>query len=398
MTAARTPPKVPRPEPAPRVASPAIGRLASALAAGDPGASAAFWDGATSPIIEPDGDACIVTFLWRDAAAEQVLLFVNRLTDERDLSRSLMTRLPGTDVWHLAYRMAPDWRASYTFVPKRAGERAPWLGADDHVAIRAALDHGLSDPLNPAGCVNRAGRQQSVVSLPRAPVQRWLAPRGVQRGSFSDSHLDGRLVRVYRPDEFVTGGPVVVVLDGDVWAGTQNLAVTVDNLIADGQVRAPLLLLVASADRSLRWSELSSGGGMPDWIADRLLPWAASRWPIGSDPRERVVAGQSLGGVTALLTAAERPDAVGAFVSQSASLWQPGVVQRVSRLPAGVRGYLEVGTQEWVLLEPNRALHQALLAAGVPHDYVEYNGGHDYACWRGGIADGLRSVLGAAMP
>ena len=137
---------------------------------------------------------------------------------------------------------------------------------------------------------------------------------------------------------------------------------------------------------------------MSDWIADRLLPWAASRWPIGSDPRERVVAGQSLGGVTALLTAAERPDAVGAFVSQSASLWQPGVVQRVSRLPAGVRGYLEVGTQEWVLLEPNRALHQALLAAGVPHDYVEYNGGHDYACWRGGIADGLRSVLGAAMP
>ncbi|MDR0593103.1 MAG: DUF3327 domain-containing protein, partial [Bifidobacteriaceae bacterium] len=46
-----------------------------------------------------------MTFLWRDAEAEEVLLFVNRLTDERNLADSLMRRVAGTDVWHLSYLM-----------------------------------------------------------------------------------------------------------------------------------------------------------------------------------------------------------------------------------------------------------------------------------------------------
>lgn len=108
--APRTPPKVRRPVPSPRVDSPVIARLAADLAgARDEGGRRqvldAFWSGRRSPVVEPSGDAWDVTFLWRDAAAEEVLLFVNRLTDERDLDRSLMERLPGTDVWHLAYRL-----------------------------------------------------------------------------------------------------------------------------------------------------------------------------------------------------------------------------------------------------------------------------------------------------
>ena len=381
--AARTPPKVRRPAPAPRVPTPA-----SALAA--------FRAEPRSPIIEPDGDEWIVTFCWRDAEADEVLLFVNRLTDERDLDRSLMERVPGSDLWLLSYRMPGDWRASYAVVPKRPGRPAPWRDLAEQVSLRAALDRGLPDPLNPLSMRNRVGNQVSVVELPDAPSQAWLAPRGPLRGELTTHELNGRRPWVYRPAEFAPGGPVLVALDGEMWTGELSLPAMVDNLIADQLIRAPLLLLVPGGDRVRRWAELNGSGSMPDWIAEVLLPWAVSAHDAGPDAADRVVVGQSLGGAVALLTAAEHPDAVGAFISQSASLWQDGLADRVaSAMPASARGYLEVGRQEWVLLEPNRGLHQRLDAAGVRHDYAEFNGGHDYACWRGGIADGLRATLPA---
>lgn len=47
----------------------------------------------------PDGAARqVVTFLCEDSEASEVLLFVNRLTDESRPEDSLMRRLPGTDV------------------------------------------------------------------------------------------------------------------------------------------------------------------------------------------------------------------------------------------------------------------------------------------------------------
>lgn len=46
-----------------------------------------------------------------------------------------------------------------------------------------------------------------------------------------------------------------------------------------------------------------------------------------------------------------------------------------------------------MLLEPHRRLMRLLAEREVRPHYVEFNGGHDYACWRGGIADGLRVVL-----
>ena len=412
--APRTPPKIPRPEPAPRAVSPAVAALEADVAAfglviGDHTAELAalaerFWrvTAARTPLIEPvahDPAARVVTFLWRDADAADVLLFANRITDERDLAASLMDRVPGTDVWHLSYRMRSSWRASYGFVRRAPDAAWPWPEGDQ-LAIRQGLDRCAADPGNPDGCRNRAGIRQSVVALPDAPRQDWLAPREhvAGRGCVTE-HVgpDRRTVWVYEPplpsddDEPL---PVVVLLDGEVWTGSQDVATTVDNLIDDGLIRPCVVVMPEAGDRSRRWAELDAAGGGTDWIVDRLLPWARANCPISDDPADVVVAGQSLGGYTALRTVLERPDGVGAALSQSASLWQrdlDGVLAGADG--TGVRVYLEVGGQEWMLCEPNRRFAAHLAAAGADVRYVEYDGGHDYACWRGGIADGLRVLL-----
>ena len=43
----------------------------------------------------------------------------------------------------------------------------------------------------------------------------------------------------------------------------------------------------------------------------------------------------------------------------------------------------------------NRHLRDVLRAREYDVAYREFNGGHDYACWRGGLADGLANLLSA---
>ncbi|MBK7819842.1 MAG: enterochelin esterase [Tessaracoccus sp.] len=402
MRVAPRPPKVPRPETAPL----AEGGVPRALAlrldvVGGPTTAAGrevladFWAHAVSPVLAPDEDGSVlVTFLWRDADADRVLLFVNRLTDERDLSSSWMRRVEGTDVWHLTYRMAPDWRASYAFLPQ-----ADSLDEADLPGIRQALDHGLADPLNPETCRNRGGTVMSVVALSEAPAQPWAARREdvAERGDVTCAEgPNGRRVWTYVPpgapaDEPL---PVVLLLDGEVWVSSLDLATTMDNLLADGAVRPAYLVMLDSGGPATRRDEMTRPDEVAAFVALELLPWARARRPI-SDRREDVlVSGVSLGGLVALWTAIAHADVVGGAIAHSPSLWVDDLSTLLDGADlGGTRIHQEVGTREWVLLAPNRELAGRLARAGADTTFVEYNGGHDYACWRGGVADGLANLL-----
>ena len=87
-----TPPKTPRPVPAPRVDSPLITALiAEAVSCEELNARIVEVVSEGTPIIEPvhreDGtvneNERIVTFLYHNEQAEQVLMFINRLTERR---------------------------------------------------------------------------------------------------------------------------------------------------------------------------------------------------------------------------------------------------------------------------------------------------------------------------
>ncbi len=80
----------------------------------------------------------IVTFLYHNEQAEQVLMFINRLTDEKNLDRSLMARIEGTGWWQLSMQMEPL-GVPPTTSPAPPGELPPgW--AMTTARLRAALD------------------------------------------------------------------------------------------------------------------------------------------------------------------------------------------------------------------------------------------------------------------
>lgn len=432
-----TPPKLPRPQRAPLATSPTLAAMHQRLLERPQLASqlqAQLWQQATStPLLEADPTQegkYLVTFMWR-GAAHNVLLFVNRLTDEKNLADSYMRRLPGTDTWYLTYRMDGDWRASYCFLPAPTAAQAPWLQGSQ-VRLRQALDGGLPDPRNPVTCTNRRGFVQSVVSLPLAPawpLGQWPvfsddaagagrfdggglgAGRGdADAGRLNAGRLDvvadldslGRQIWVYTPASISRpqSYPVLLVLDGEVWLKRHHLHLALAQLMDAGLIAPAYIVFIDSGGTEQRWQEFGdSESDFGGYLSGQLLNWLKTHYAISPKPADRVVIGQSLGALTVLRTLVAYPQLIGAGISQSASLWQDVLFNELNALDAtqtplaGTRAWIEVGSQEWILapLQP-KAVHQ-LRKAGMQVKDMVYNGGHDYACWRINLASALMQLL-----
>ncbi|MEU6357085.1 enterochelin esterase [Streptomyces sp. NPDC047072] len=422
-----------------RVVGPRVARLVAQLSEADTAAeraalTTAFWqevEHSGTPLVEELEGAPgrrAVTFLWRGhRATRQVLLLANRVIDRDHLAGALLENIPGTDVWHLGLALRADHRGSYRMAADISAKQPP---ADEWLLqrrLRSLSAHAAPDPLNDRTVPTRwQSVPSSVFALPEAPAEPWAGRGGdvsagrVERYRVAATALGGtRDTWVYLPPGHERAAasslPVAVVCDGDMWLGRMGLGRTLDALIAD-RALPPLVVLAPDAvDRDTRWRELGGRDPFVSFLADELLPWAAGRWPLTTDPARTVVAGQSLGGVTALYAGHRRPDRFGNVLAQSASLWwRPGlppphgsgppapraygipwlVGRYTSTPPRPVRVHLDVGLHEGSMVDQNRALHKALAGAGYRVTYDEYNGGHDYACWHGALADGLVRLLG----
>lgn len=409
-----TPPKLPRPQRAPLATSPTLAAVHQRLLERPQLASQLqeqLWRQVTStPLVEADPTQegkYLVTFLWR-GAAHNVLLFVNRLTDEKNLADSYMRRLPGTDTWYLTYRMDGDWRASYCFLPAPTADQAPWLQGSQ-VRLRQALDGGLPDPHNPVTCTNRRGFVQSVVSLPLAPawpLGEWPVfadDAGAGRlDAVADVETLGRQIWVYTPAliDRSQSWPVLLVLDGEVWLKRHQLHLALAQLMDAGLIAPAYMVFIDSGGTEQRWQELGdSESDFGRYLSGQLLNWLKTHYAISPNPADRVVIGQSLGALTVLRTLVGYPQLIGSGISQSASLWQEVLFNELNALDAtarrlaGTRAWIEVGSQEWILapLQP-KAVRQ-LRQAGMQVKDMVYNGGHDYACWRINLASALMQLL-----
>ncbi|WP_210583832.1 enterochelin esterase [Streptomyces sp. GESEQ-35] len=419
-----------------RVTGPRVARLVAQLAgADDPqraDLTAEFWsevDQVGTPLVEElDGEPGhrAVTFLWRGhRATRQVLLSANRIVDREHLAGSLLDRVPGTDVWHLGLRLRADHRGSYRMAADISAKEPPTDPALLQQRLRSLAVHAAPDPLNQRSVATRWHPvSSSVFALPHAPAQPWAGrkdgvPAGrIERHRVPATALGGdRDTWVYRPPG---GGaeplPVLVLTDGDMWFGRLGFGHTLDALIADGALPPLAVLAPDAVDRHTRWRELGARDSFVGFLADELLPWAAGRWPLTTEAGRTVVAGQSLGAMTALYAGHVRPDRFGNVLAQSASLWwrpglpavsgpkppvfgAPWLVSRYAATePRPVTIHLDVGLHEGSMVDHSRALYDALRTARYRVTYGEFNGGHDYVCWHGALADGLVRLLGTATP
>ncbi|MEU8782800.1 alpha/beta hydrolase-fold protein [Streptomyces sp. NPDC048637] len=440
-------------EPVPyTVAGPRITRLAHRLAQAAPtehsALTAEFWttvEQEGTPLIEAlddDPHHRAVTFLWRGhRATRQVLLLANGLTDPDDLAGSLLTPLPGTEIWYLTRRLRADHRGSYRLVADVSTGPLPGAEESLRARLRGLAVHAAPDPHNRMPLPGR-GRSagSSLFELPLSPPQPWRdprpdAPRGtVERHRSPGSALgDQHSTWVYRPPSDTAAGPldVLVLPDGEMWFGALGLAHTLDALLAERRIPPLLVLAPDASGPAAWWLGHHTHDDYADFLTDELLTWAATHWPVTADPRRTVVAGQGLGGTAALHTCLRRPERFGGALAQSpahrsaahrpaadrpAGTRSPAARPARDRLPGApgaahgepswpsqwfapphrgsARIHLDITRQD-AATEPGPALPELLRRCGHTVTWQEFNGGPDYACWRGGLADGLISLLGS---
>ncbi|MBJ2142023.1 DUF3327 domain-containing protein [Delftia acidovorans] len=406
----------------PALESPRLQALAQAIqrGAGSGVAVDAFWrrvqeEGA--PMVEPlPGGQSLVTFLWRGqprAGMQGVRLFGSPAGNHDPLQH-----LAGSDVWWASFRMADNARLSYRLAPD-----VPLIAGSAMEQRRALLATAQRDPLNPKafpqppkspqGGFIDAFQGASVLELPKAPPQPWVAPRaGVAQGALVQHRLSSRVlgnsrdVWTYRPAGGQAPEALLVLFDGNAYAKQVSTPTLIDNLMADGLIPPTAVVLVDNASPQARGSELPPNTAFARFLDEELMPWVGEQG-LGQPAARTVIGGSSFGGLASAYAGLVNARWFGNVLSMSGSFWWspagevPGWVQRryaqEPRQP--VRFYLDAGRYERArggqdgILETNRHLADVLRAKGYEVTQAEHETSHDYLQWQGSLACGLVALL-----
>ncbi|MBS8832766.1 catecholate siderophore esterase IroD, partial [Escherichia coli] len=278
-----------------------------------------FWREAESlnvPLVTPvEGaeDEREVTFLWRARHPLQgVYLRLNRVTDKEHVEKGMMSALPETDIWTLTLRLPASYCGSYSLLEIPPGTTAETIALSGG---RFATLAGKADPLNKMPEINvRGNAKESVLTLDKAPaLSEWNG--GFHTGQLLTSMRiiagKSRQVRLYIPDVDISQPLGLVVLpDGETWFDHLGVCAAIDAAINNGRIVPVAVLGIDNINEHERTEILGGRSKLIKDIAGHLLPMIRAEQPQRqwADRSRTVLAGQSLGGISALMGARYAPE------------------------------------------------------------------------------------------
>jgi S-formylglutathione hydrolase FrmB len=184
-------------------------------------------------------------------------------------------------------------------------------------------------------------------------------------------------------------------------------------------------------------------GRYESYVVRDVVSYVDSAYRTAADPRHRGIAGFSMGGYGAFTLATRHPELFSAAVSHSGVVaplyvgpypyagrarfastvaealgrwpafrvplfeiefgtdtsqwWARDPLRQVATLRAAGREvpglYFDAGSEDTLVIDQNRALHDGLTRRKVPHEFHEWPGGHITAYWRAHAAEGLAWLL-----
>ncbi len=368
-----------------------------------------------APLIEElsgDLENDLVTFIYR--ADEEVgnVIFIPPIGWEKFLEYK-MEKLLNTNLWYITCKIKNNLRFDYTISVNDS-----LIDSDKGWETRE--NNLVYDRLNKNFLVlsGEDGEEEKVsyVVMPKAEEHFWVKERihifkgNIEEYNFHSDKLEkDRRIRIYTPHGYKkTNKPYkfLILTDGDEYLSLLSAKNVLDNLIEDKRISPIVVLFIDSTDT--RYEELSCSDDFTDIIASELTPWFRKNHNISSEPKDGIIGGLSLGGLTATYLGLKHSEVFGNVLSQSGSFWykpkefkeyqsacwMSTEFNKIEKLP--LKFYLNVG-----ILEPkdnmigvNKKLRDVLESKGYEVKYEEFNSGHDYLCWGETLANGLIALIG----
>ncbi|MEM6667403.1 MAG: alpha/beta hydrolase-fold protein [Pseudomonadota bacterium] len=366
--------------------------MAAAAVQGAPEASravAALLDGKAFPLVEPG--AALFAFQGNADNVDLVRWI------HAGIDRLAFQRIQDTDVWFLPMAVEDFGRFEYKIALRRDGH-----------------EEWIVDPLNPQRAQDPFG-ENSVCQTHGYARPDWTLDQGAPAGELaavdvtSEVFGEVRQEQVYLPPDYDPdcAYPLVIIHDGDDFITYADLGVSLDNLIAAGDIPPVVTALVQTRDRM---GEYPRGRRHARYLVRELLPALQAQFSLSASAADRVMLGASLGAVASLSTAFRFPGVFGGLVLQSGSFILDErqlrqrvhpVFHRVARLVKALkrapelprtRAFISTGELEGLASE-NRALAAFLVERGVDVAFHSAWDGHHWHNWRDQLRAGLMWTL-----
>jgi enterochelin esterase-like enzyme len=323
-----------------------------------------------------------VIFRWKGKGPAAVMGDFNEWDAENPAP--MIEATPG--IWELTLEFPADTYMEYVLLVR--GKRRLDPHNPDHI-------------YNGAGGFNNFFYMPGAAPTPYAPFGKITALGRMSEHIITDRmHLVNRKRRVtfYQPPG-EGPFPLLVVYDGKDYLQRGRITQIVDALAAEGSIQPVALALVENAG-SHRFLEYACSEPTVSFLLNTLIPLAQKELPLldlAQNPGAYGVMGGSMGGLMALYTALRAPRVFGKAICQAGAYQireeEFIVFDLVKYLPdRPARVWLDVGRYDF-LLETNRRMAAHLRGNGFEMGYLEYNGGHNYTCWRNHLHLALQSCF-----
>ncbi len=252
--------------------------------------------------------------------------------------------------------------------------------------------------------------QSNMFLIPGNPPEPWEVrdvPHGVVRHVFYKSAIvgDNRDYFVYTPPSYEKGRhfPVLYLLHGysdsaEGWTTVGMANVIMDNLIADGKIKPMVVVMplgygvtdfARPGSRAFRDVNRTAANftNFEKALLTEVIPQVESNYKVSRKPKDRAIAGLSMGGAESLLVGLNHVDEFGYIGAFSAGGLSEQFASEFAKLNAADANrdlknlFISCGTEDG-LIGFNRRLKEFLKGQGVSFEDVETPGMHEWPVWR----------------
>ncbi|WBW97788.1 alpha/beta hydrolase [Oceanirhabdus sp. W0125-5] len=373
-----------------------------------------------TPIIESiDGDNnySLVTFIYKgDENTDTLQLYIptNVHPDNIDntsygLSEFKFECIPNTNVWYTSCIALNDVRFSYKLLLNCPFEK---IAECPEKMIKD--EFGRDKLVFPDDEDHKNDYVINYVLMPAATEHIWVKERGDSlkgeiktHSSHSNILKNERNIAIYTPSNYSNENEpynLLIITDGSVYLDISGKEI-LDNLINDNKIPPTVAVFIDSNDH--RMSELMCNDHFSAYIVEEVIPWVREHYNVTEDASKTIIAGSSLGGLTASFMGLRYPNIFGNILSQSGSYWYKGEdmedpekrnwiarqFKKIDKLP--LKFYLNVGVLESSrMYSTNQEFKEVLESKGYPVSYEEFKSGHDYLSWGETLGTGLIALIG----